>query len=119
MSEDVAYVPEVKAAINVLNKEKEELQDRINEIDAEISELKVGQSPIKPGDLINWFQGGRVRRGRVVKVICEWSERFRYRVHILSQANKELGTANVTEDHQPQLEETPPTPKAKKPESDK
>ena len=46
----------------------------IDEIDAEISELKVGQSPIKPGDLINWFQGGRVRRGRVVKVICEWSE---------------------------------------------
>ena len=80
------------------------LEQKIGKLKDRRESLLVANSPIKPGDLIEWCQGQRGRRyGRVNNVTLRWNRTYDYRTVVLRVSNGTvIGMANVTEANQPQ-----------------
>jgi hypothetical protein len=95
--------------IDLLEEEIQKLEKQIQLRRREIEFVRVGDSPIKPGDIIVWKIGEstkstRMRRGVVISVSTSCWRGFSYRCKILSKENKAIGFANVSSDHFPTLE---------------
>ena len=84
------------AKISAIDRKKEEYKE-------EIEKLKIELSPIKIGDIIQWYTGSTKRRGRVKAISTNYCN-YSYRCKILSSEGKEIGIANVSESHFPTLE---------------
>jgi hypothetical protein len=103
---DVIYTKAVQRQLDRLERRVRELEDRRAALRRRIEELKCGESPIRPGDLITWESGreGRPRRGRVLTVGTTYGGGYEYRCEILSAANRPIGFAVVRTDQLPTLE---------------
>lgn len=97
------YEPHVKKKIDALKKKIRVLDDQKEKLEIQIEELKVGQSPIQPGDTIQWTSGNRTRYGKVRAVYTAWKD-FEYKVHVLAKdGTKQIGHATVNSTHCPVL----------------
>lgn len=100
---------ETRQKIRSLEKQKQQLENRIKDIEQTIEDVQAGESPIKPGMRIQWESGRgdntRVKRGQVVSVeTCGYRHSmFSYRVFILDKRNRIVGHAIVNEDHHPEI----------------
>lgn len=101
----IVYTPAVQKKIDRLEEQIEVLRKRKHMLERQVDELKAGQSPIKPGSIIQWdaTSGRCVYRGRVISVSYkDWGPGFEYRCHLL-RGNKEVGMATVGSDKNPVL----------------
>lgn len=100
---EFVYTKQAEKQIDALTDKIDKL-DRQKEIfERQIRAIECGQSPIKPGQIIEWQSGERLRRGKVISVsACSWKG-FTFRCHVLSKAGKEIGYANVDPDRFPTL----------------
>lgn len=96
------YTKRIRARLDALEAKRHAAELRVRAIRRQIEELIVGQSPIGPGDVIEWESGGRSRRGRVLSVYSNYRG-FDYRVAIVTKAGRQIGIATVGEGHHPVL----------------
>ena len=85
-----------------LEEQCEKCQQKIRRLEDQVDRLKIGESPIQPGDLIEWTSGKSTRKGRVKAVDVQWGA-YCYRAHVLNAKGDEVGAAMVRESHCPVL----------------
>ncbi len=112
--ENIAYQKHVRDKVDALQKQIGILEDKRIALEREQGELQAGQSPIKPGDIIEWERrDGRALTGRVIRVWYKW-DGFEYRCHILSvKDGREIGFATVETSGYPRLKDLTPAEKKK------
>jgi hypothetical protein len=103
---EVIYTKAVQRQVDRLGRQVRELEDRMEALRRRIEQVKCGESPIQPGDLITWESGsqGRPRRGRVLTVGTTYGGGYECRCEILSKGGRPIGFAVVRTDQLPTLE---------------
>lgn len=101
---DIMVDPKKQKLIDRLEADKRRLEEQIRRVDRKIVVTLAGQSPIKPGDVIEWESGKTVRRGKVLSVQFRWRTDFEYRCTVLRRKDgRVIGYANVTSDRCPTI----------------
>jgi hypothetical protein len=95
--------PKCQRQIEKLRDRERKLKDEASDIENQIARIQAGQSPIKPGYLIEWESGKHLRRGRVISVAFRWRSDFEYRCHLLRKDGTVIGYATVTTDKCPTI----------------
>lgn len=92
-------INQLRARLRKMEQEKEDIEQRITHIEA-------GQSPIKPGMLIEWESGNppntKTRRGNVKSVELGYRG-FEYRCELVNKSGEVIGYANVDSDKIPTI----------------
>lgn len=112
MSRDEVLSKKDQSRVDRIKDEICRYEKRIELLKRQIEEIKVGQSPIHPGDVIEWESGAKVRRGIVRSVSSCW-DGFVYRCNIVSANGRHIGFANVNTAKMPILVDRSAAKKAK------
>lgn len=95
------YSPKVRNRLDALEAKRLALILKAQQVERQIQELLVGQSPIQPGHMIMWNSNQRVRYGRVISVRTAYRG-FEYRVDITTKdGTRVIGQATVGESDHP------------------
>lgn len=98
------YSKRVRARLDALEAKKRAAEDKVRDIQRQIEELLVGQSPITVGAWITWVSANRERYGRVLSIHSRYRG-FEYRVAVTTKDGRVIGQANVDEGAEPTLRE--------------
>lgn len=101
--------PEIRKQIDEMDEVIHRLERAKEALQRKIQELMALQSPIKLGDIIEWDTGKRVYRGEVQRILNEYHG-YAYVCYILSKDGRYIGRARVQESNNPVLTDWRPEP---------